>query len=160
MDINVKIGAKALIQKDGKFLVLKKAGKGTEDDLGWETPGGHMDHQDESLEECLLREVKEETGVEINILNIFRTFTNKDRSTETFVGINYLCEYQSGNVVLSDEHYDHRWLTIEEISKLDKCLGLQKEINSYLSLWKTLSPKKKRKLKLPKLKNIWVKWWR
>lgn len=39
-------------------------GKGEEDDSGWELPGGGFEH-DESIEECLNRELNEELGAKI-----------------------------------------------------------------------------------------------
>lgn len=138
MDANVKIGAKALIRKNDKFLILKKTEKGEGEDIGWETPGGHMDKSDESLESCLIREVSEETGLSVNFIAIFGTFTIKD-DAGIFVGVNYLCECQDyKKIILSTEHSRHHWATIDEIHRLDKCIGLQKEIDGYLNfkqLW-------------------------
>ena len=50
------------IEKDGKYLMLHRTVK--ENDVNkdkWIGVGGHFEHG-ESPEECLLREVKEETG--------------------------------------------------------------------------------------------------
>lgn len=132
MDANVKIGAKALIRKNDKFLILKKTEKEEGEDIGWETPGGHMDEEDENLESCLTREIFEETGLAVDIISIFGTFTIKDE-LETFIGVNYLCGcIDNKEVILSEEHSNYRWATIEDIQKLGKCVGLQKEIDRYL----------------------------
>lgn len=51
------------IEKDGQYLMLHRVSK--ENDVNkdkWIGVGGHFE-QDESPEECLLREVKEETGL-------------------------------------------------------------------------------------------------
>ncbi len=57
--------AAAVIGRDGKFLLAKRSSKGL---LGgmWEFPGGKID-TGETLEECLMREIREELAVEIRV---------------------------------------------------------------------------------------------
>ena len=58
-----KLSTLCYIEKDGKYLMLHRTMK--ENDINkdkWIGVGGHFE-QDESPEECLLREVKEETGL-------------------------------------------------------------------------------------------------
>lgn len=52
---------KAIILDEQKRLLI---GRGEEDTSGWEIPGGGFEHN-ESVEECLKRELKEELGVEV-----------------------------------------------------------------------------------------------
>jgi 8-oxo-dGTP diphosphatase len=67
-----RIGVGVIVQKDGQVLLLRRKqahGAGT-----WSTPGGHLEYG-ESLEQCAIREVREETGV--NIVEVeFRAITN------------------------------------------------------------------------------------
>ena len=57
------IGVKALIVKEGKVLVLKEKDiRGTGDEI-YDLPGGRIEDE-ESPEETLGREIKEELGVE------------------------------------------------------------------------------------------------
>ena len=54
------------LEKDGCYLMLHRVSK--KNDINkdkWIGVGGHFE-QDESPEECLLREVKEETGLTLN----------------------------------------------------------------------------------------------
>ena len=59
----LRIGVKALIPRDkGRYLFLQRShnlpdGSG----IRWDTPGGHMEDDDETLKEALAREVDEET---------------------------------------------------------------------------------------------------
>tara|TARA_Y100000310_G_scaffold258293_1_gene266658 strand:+ start:227 stop:451 length:225 start_codon:yes stop_codon:yes gene_type:complete len=59
----VYTAVKAIILKEGKFLLLKQE---TNNKTHWELPGGKMQYG-EKPEEALKREVKEETGMEITI---------------------------------------------------------------------------------------------
>lgn len=55
----------AVIRKDGKFLITKRLETSP---MGhcWEFPGGKIE-PGETVEECAIREVKEEVGIEIKI---------------------------------------------------------------------------------------------
>lgn len=56
-----RVSVKAIILDDQNRLLI---GRGEEDSEGWEVPGGGLEHN-ESLEECLRREVEEELGVQV-----------------------------------------------------------------------------------------------
>jgi mutator protein MutT len=55
----------ALIWRDGKLLIARRLPK-THLANFWEFPGGKSE-DDETLEECLVREVREELGVEVKV---------------------------------------------------------------------------------------------
>ena len=63
-----KLSTLCYIEKDDKYLMLHRTVK--ENDVNkdkWIGVGGHFEYG-ESPEECLLREVKEETGVDASIV--------------------------------------------------------------------------------------------
>lgn len=75
------------IEKDGKYLMLHRTVK--ENDVNkdkWIGVGGHFE-QDESPEECVLREVKEETGYTLTSYRL--------RGLVTFISGNGVTEYMS-----------------------------------------------------------------
>lgn len=75
------------IEKDGKYLMLHRTVK--ENDVNkdkWIGVGGHFE-RDESPEECLLREVKEETGYTLTSYQF--------RGLVTFISGNGVTEYMS-----------------------------------------------------------------
>lgn len=60
-----KLSTLCYIEQDGKYLMLHRTVKKNDVNRDkWIGVGGHFE-QDESPEECLLREVKEETGYEL-----------------------------------------------------------------------------------------------
>lgn len=106
------------IEKDGKYLMLHRIAKENDVNKGkWIGVGGHFE-KDESPEECLLREVKEETGYTLT--------SYKYRGIVTFVSGNGVTEYMSlytadgfeGEPISCDEG-KLAWVPIEEIPRLE-----------------------------------------
>ncbi|MEK6847463.1 MAG: NUDIX hydrolase [Nanoarchaeota archaeon] len=58
-----KVGVAAIVKHKGKVLFLKR--KGSHGEGTWAFPGGHLEFN-ESIEECVKREVMEETGIIAN----------------------------------------------------------------------------------------------
>lgn len=127
------------IEKDGRYLMLHRTVK--EKDVNkdkWIGVGGHFE-ADESPEECLLREVREETGY---TLTSFRY-----RGIVTFVSGNGVTEYMSlftadgfiGEEIPCDEG-ELRWVDIDRIESLNIWEGdriflrLLKETEEFFSL--------------------------
>lgn len=60
----VNVAAYLLVERDKKYLFLKRQNTGYHDgDFGM--PSGHLE-DDESLDECIIREAKEEIGITVN----------------------------------------------------------------------------------------------
>ncbi|MFS1517310.1 NUDIX hydrolase [Bacillus sp. SCS-151] len=52
----------AVVVDNERNILLKK-----DPTRGWELPGGHVENE-ESISSCVIREVKEQTGIDIEIL--------------------------------------------------------------------------------------------
>ncbi len=63
-----------IIEIDGKIVLIKRKNP----PLGWALPGGFVDYG-ESYETAALREAKEETGLDVNNLRQFRTYSDPGR---------------------------------------------------------------------------------
>lgn len=79
----------------------------------WELPSGKK----EPLEGCLaslIREIKEETGLKVNIINIFSVFNyqiEKEKLIKDCTQINFLAKITSNKkIFLSTEHQDYAWV--------------------------------------------------
>lgn len=79
MDKTFGVAIKGIIVKDGKFLILLKSDSEDVNPNTFDFPGGRLNFG-EMLDEALKREIKEETGLDIEIKNILNawTFTKKD----------------------------------------------------------------------------------
>lgn len=123
-------GLKAVIVKDGKFLILKRSGKDEFRANEWDIPGGGMKFG-EKPEECLKREVKEECGLNVDIVKPLRiwTFFKNSGRTQVFA-VTVLCKYKSGKVKLSKEHSDFKWIKPDEIKNLKIHKGIKNDFEA------------------------------
>jgi 8-oxo-dGTP diphosphatase len=82
----------------------------------WEFPGGKIE-ENETAENCILREIKEELNLEIEILARLesRSFNYPTFSINL---IPFISKYLSGTINLN-EHKDYKWLTKDELILLD-----------------------------------------
>ena len=95
-----KLAVVVLVSKKDKLLLVKRA---IEPKLGkWSFPSGYVD-LGESVESAALREVKEETGMEIKINFLVGVYSS---STRPLVLLAYGAEVSGGNVKLNHEVLD------------------------------------------------------
>lgn len=115
---NVKfhITVKGIVVLNNRILLIKRVRPST-DGLGyWELPGGGLEYG-ETPDQALIRELKEETGLEIIIIKPAYTFS-KIREHYQTIGIGYLCIPKNDHVQLSDEHTDYIFATIDKAKEL------------------------------------------
>jgi len=81
----------------------------------WEFPRGKCDKGDnDKLKDCLKREVKEETGLDVEIIEFIDKYEYiADRGKRKSTQYNFLCRMKNPNqkIKLSFEHQDYRWIT-------------------------------------------------
>ncbi len=117
---------KAIIRKGDKILLIKKSDKVDIYPGRWDLPGGRLD-PGESWNEGLAREVREETGLRINFIREVREWESKKWDT---IGKTVLCEYVCGEVQLSWEHTEYRWMVPEEVINGDFPEWIQRDLES------------------------------
>lgn len=106
------------IKKDDKFLLLKRSKLEICPSI-WEFPAGNLELL-EKVEEGALREVREETGLKITGLKYlgYHERYDKEKKTHKIFHDFFAADFE-GEVKLSEEHDDYKWLTKEEILKSD-----------------------------------------
>jgi 8-oxo-dGTP diphosphatase len=113
MENKFGVAIKALIRKGDRYLMIYKSDKEDMNPNTIDRPGGRIEFG-EKIEDALKREVKEEVGIEIEIkkpLNIWGFV----KGNLHLVGITFLAEYKSGEIILSGEHVKFEWLKKEHI---------------------------------------------
>ncbi len=115
--------ANGLIQIQDKFLFLKRNSKEVDGSREWEIPGGRVEFG-EDPSEAVLREVKEETSLDTEIVSIYRILSKeyeKQGKKVHLLRIIYILKTHEKpeNVKLSKEHEDYKWLRKQEIRDLN-----------------------------------------
>ena len=106
-----------IFNPDDRLLLLKShkwPGK-------YVVPGGHVE-LGERLEDAVLRETKEETGLDVYNLEFinFQEFIYDPSfwKPRHFIFFDYACKTQSTDVQLNHEAEDHIWVPLEEAAQL------------------------------------------
>ncbi|MFL1377872.1 NUDIX hydrolase [Nocardiopsis protaetiae] len=94
---------------DGRVLIIKRM-----DDGRWVPPGGVLEIE-ETPEQCVVREVREETGIEVNPIRLVGVYKNMNLAV---VSLAFLCEPTGGVPTPNDESRVVTWLTPAEAAKL------------------------------------------
>ncbi len=123
-------GRVLLFDQNGSILVLKRSEKSRSNPGKWELPGGKPS-EGESFEESLRREVSEETGFEIDILQSAGT-ADQEVFGYHVVHVILIASIKSGGLTISNEHSEFRWVKIPEISGLDRADWFEMYYQHYL----------------------------
>lgn len=98
MAINQKgrsVAVDAVVIQDGKILLGKRD---SEPYKGyWVLPGGFVE-RNETTEEAVVREVKEETGAKVELLGLIGVYSDKKRDPRQTVSVAYLAKMNSGKL--------------------------------------------------------------
>ena len=111
---------------EGKILVLRRHPKSKTNPHKWELPGGKIE-KGEFFDEALIREVKEETNLDVKVGDFCEAVQDDYPHKRTVQLIMYSKDI-SGKVEISDEHDDWMWANIDEIKSLDITSSLEKII--------------------------------
>jgi len=103
----------ALIQKEGRLLLARRADSGR-----WELPGGKQE-PDESLAQCLEREIAEELGCSVRVLEPAGVARDMERPDP--ISLHCFRCLLNGGQPKAKEHKELRWVSLEEALSLDLC---------------------------------------
>jgi ADP-ribose pyrophosphatase YjhB (NUDIX family) len=101
--------AAAIVRNDGRILAIRRRDNGH-----WEPPGGVLE-LGESIEEGLRREVREETGLEIEPERLTGVYKNMARGVVALV---FRCHATDGEPSTSAEAQEFRWLETNDVPEL------------------------------------------
>lgn len=104
----------AIIQKENKILATKR-GYGEFINM-WEFPGGKIE-PGETKAEALIREIKEELNIEINVDKFAIDIEYQYPNFYLFMSC-FMCSIKEGSIELL-EHNDGKWITKEELNTLN-----------------------------------------
>ncbi len=106
-----------MIAHGGKLLVLKRAPTMSYKPGTWDLPGGHL-AVGESFEECLAREIEEETGLAVTTPRLLGIHN----SVGPYLQMIFACAIAGDRAEIRLRPYEHiesRWITPVELAQLD-----------------------------------------
>ena len=111
---NIGVGTHIIILNLKGYVLLgkrkKKLGQGE-----WELPGGHIEFQ-ESFEDNLVRECKEELGINVEVGNLTSVSPNMKYDNHyivfTFIASSYKREPK---LMEPDKHYEWKWFNLNSL---------------------------------------------
>ena len=115
----------AVIKNGNKILLGKKPKNVGPYPNTFHIPGGGV-NTNENVEDAIIREVKEETGLEIkNLVKIaWDTDIEPDKKGEEtyYTFLQFTCDFSSGNLKAGDDMHTFEWIDIKDLSnqKLNK----------------------------------------
>ncbi len=109
---------KALIEREGRFLVVRQQFNGGD---YWDLPGGRMEHG-ETPHQTIIREVKEETGLEVTIGRAAGVWHFFRQDGNQVVCMTFLCtatgDVDIGKNPADEDIKEFRWVTTKEFLQL------------------------------------------
>ena len=101
----------AVIKKNNLYFIAQR-NRNKHFAYYWEFPGGKVDKQ-ETFENALKREIKEELSINISVLKHIASEKHKDEKIDVEVHY-FLCEYFNDKINLS-EHEDMKWVLKKDL---------------------------------------------
>ena len=137
-----EVAITAIVVKDGKYLITRRALTKKRWPGKWTVPGGKLETSDyvnlpkdtegcwyNILERVVRREVKEEVGLEIKNIDYVTSLTTIDNEgTPEFI-ISCVADWERGEVVLQEDETDKSaWVSIKEAKEYDLIGGIWEEL--------------------------------
>ncbi len=101
--------AGVITDDDGRALLIRRR-----DTLHWEPPGGVLE-LNESIEQGLQREIREETGLVVEPVALTGVYKNMARG---IIALVFRCNVIGGHLTLNDEVSRFQWATAEEVKAM------------------------------------------
>ena len=107
--------------KEGEILIIQRSSKEEHGPGTWSVPGGKLEFTGivhDALQKTAMKEVLEETGVEIEEKMELITNNTFEHDEDNLLVIStvFFCYYKSGNAKPSEETDDVKWIKEEEIN--------------------------------------------
>ena len=111
----IKVSMGIILDSEGKILIAQR---NLQKNFGgmWEFPGGKQE-ANESPEDALIRELKEELSIDVEVLRSFPPYDFRDESIEvSFYPIQ--CKI-IGGMIVNHEHEEVKFISLEEIDNFE-----------------------------------------
>lgn len=122
-----------LIERDDHVLLLRRSASKDHAPGEWEVGSGRL-RQGESALQAVLRESKEETGLDVEVVQPLDTFHfYRGPTREEAIGITFHCRAAGGALRLSPEHDQARWVPVGSLLDVECADWMQRSFTSFLA---------------------------
>lgn len=104
--LKTKVGIGVMVLKDGKVMLGRRKGSHGEGEYAF--PGGHMKYM-ESFAETAKREVKEETGLEVENIRFVCLVNLKKYAPKHYVHIGLVADWKNGQPKVMEPNKSEDW---------------------------------------------------
>lgn len=104
-ELRPKVGIGVMVFKEGKVLLGKRKNSHGSGEYAW--PGGHLEFN-ESMVDCAIREVKEETGIEIENVKFLRLM-NAKMYQKHYADISFTADWKAGEALVLEPEKCEGW---------------------------------------------------
>ncbi|HET9946814.1 MAG TPA: NUDIX domain-containing protein [Patescibacteria group bacterium] len=128
--IGVGVGA-AIFNTEGKVFITKRGPKAKNERGKWEIPGGGVEYG-ETFEKALKREIKEEHGVEIEVLELLGVCDHIIADEKQhWVSPTFICKITKGipEILEPEKCSEFGWFSLSEAEKLDLSIVTKYDIS-------------------------------
>lgn len=131
----VPAASAVVVDERGRVLLHQRADTGN-----WSIPGGGME-PGESIAECLVREVREETGIEVRPVRVVGVYSDPshvvaydDGEVRQEFSVCFACKPVGGATdASSNESDDVRWFSREELAELEITPSIRRRLDDYFA---------------------------
>ena len=110
----------AIVWKEDRFLLIRRGRPPRQG--GWSIPGGRQE-AGETVHEAVHREIREEAGIDIEILAVAAVVDLIERDgadlSHHFTVIDMLAEWRAGEARAGSDAMDTAWVSLDEIGAYD-----------------------------------------
>ena len=101
--------------ENGKILLIRRGRDPFRNQ--WATPGGRIDDS-ENAEQCAKREMKEETGIDIEIIKLTGLYSDPERDPRGIIAAAFLVKRTGGEPIAGDDAAEARWFDLDDLPPL------------------------------------------
>jgi len=130
----VPAASAVVVDGDARILLHRRSDNGK-----WALPGGVME-LGESLADCVIREVREETGLDVEVVGIVgiysdpkHVFAYDDGEVRQEFSICFECRVLGGDLAVSDESFEVRFFDAADVDELPMVDSIRLRVSDYLS---------------------------
>lgn len=111
----IEVSCAIILNSNQQVLVTQRSSQMSHP-LQWEFPGGKIE-ENETAEECLIREIREELNIDIEITSGLSPKEHR-YPDKVILLIPFICQCINGEILLK-EHSDYQWVNIQNLPNLN-----------------------------------------